>query len=139
MQAGASSFMQCNRHSRRPLASTQPPVKPSVRCNYRMPGQCTSASAATSASSAVQLNDGNGIPVLGLGVFRADAGESCKSAVLSALQLGYRHIDTAQIYQNEEAVGQAVRESGVPRREVFVTSKVSACCVGLAYICRVKM
>jgi diketogulonate reductase-like aldo/keto reductase len=57
-------------------------------------------------------------------VFKAEAGDACKNAVLSALSVGYRHIDTAQIYQNEEAVGQAIKESGLPRDSVFVTSKV---------------
>lgn len=64
------------------------------------------------------------MPVLGLGVFKAEAGEACRNAVLSALHLGYRHIDTAAIYNNEAAVGEAVRNCGLPRGEVFVTSKV---------------
>jgi aryl-alcohol dehydrogenase-like predicted oxidoreductase len=84
----------------------------------------TSVQRLGSASSTVGLNDGNAIPVLGLGVFKAEAGEACKAAVVSALKQGYRHIDTAQIYQNEEAVGQAVRECGLPRQDVFITSKV---------------
>lgn len=87
----------------------------------------TSVQRLGSASSTVGLNDGNAIPVLGLGVFKAEAGEACKAAVISALSHGYRHIDTAQIYQNEEAVGQAVRECGLPREDVFITSKVSRC------------
>lgn len=82
------------------------------------------ATQLTSPSSTVTLNDHNKLPVLGLGVFKAEAGDACKNAVLSALKQGYRHIDTAQIYQNEEAVGQGLKESGLPRDSVFVTSKV---------------
>jgi 2,5-diketo-D-gluconate reductase B len=63
------------------------------------------------------------LPVFGLGTFRVDA-EKTANAVKSALQIGYRHVDTAQYYHNEAAVGQGVRESGVPRDEVWVTTKV---------------
>ena len=69
------------------------------------------------------LADGNEIPVLGLGVWQVPAGAACVNAVRWALDLGYRHIDTAQVYGNEESVGQALRESGVPRDEVFITTK----------------
>lgn len=82
------------------------------------------ATTLTAPSSAFTLNDGQQLPVLGLGVFKAEAGEQCKNAVLSALELGYRHIDTAQIYQNEEAVGQALKASGLARDTVYITSKV---------------
>lgn len=86
-----------------------------------------SAAVLSSPASTVTLRDGNKMPALGLGVFKAEAaGDACKNACLSALQLGYRHIDTAQIYQNEEAVGQAIAECGLPRESVFVTSKVCA-------------
>jgi 2,5-diketo-D-gluconate reductase A len=61
--------------------------------------------------------------MLGLGVWQVPSGAACVSAVRWALDLGYRHIDTAQIYGNEESVGRALRDSGVPRREVFVTTK----------------
>ena len=64
------------------------------------------------------------MPVLGLGVFRAPAGRTTRQAVGAALEAGYRHIDTAAIYQNESDVGQAVRESGLERSEVFVTTKL---------------
>jgi 2,5-diketo-D-gluconate reductase B len=63
------------------------------------------------------------IPSFGLGTFRVDA-EKTAQAVRSALQIGYRHIDTAQYYNNEAAVGQGVRDSGVPREDVWVTTKV---------------
>jgi diketogulonate reductase-like aldo/keto reductase len=69
------------------------------------------------------LADGNAIPLLGLGVWQVQDGRECVDAVRWALELGYRHIDTAQAYGNEESVGQGLRESGVPREEVFVTTK----------------
>jgi diketogulonate reductase-like aldo/keto reductase len=69
------------------------------------------------------LSDGNRIPVLGLGVWQVPDGPTCVKAVRWALELGYRHIDTAQAYGNEESVGKALRESGVPRDEVFITTK----------------
>ncbi len=64
------------------------------------------------------------IPVLGLGVYRSPAGTATRQAVAAALVAGYRHIDTAAIYQNEADVGQAVRESGLDRSEVFITTKL---------------
>jgi diketogulonate reductase-like aldo/keto reductase len=69
------------------------------------------------------LADGNRMPMLGLGVWQVADGPECVNAVRWALELGYRHIDTAQAYGNEESVGQALRESGVPRGEVFITTK----------------
>lgn len=72
----------------------------------------------------IPLNDGNRIPVFGLGVFRAPAGGEAKQAVKWALEVGYRHVDTARVYGNEEDVGEAIRESGVPREELFVTTKL---------------
>jgi diketogulonate reductase-like aldo/keto reductase len=69
------------------------------------------------------LADGNSIPTLGFGVWQVPNGPECVQAVRWALELGYRHIDTAQAYGNEESVGQALRESGVPREEVFLTTK----------------
>jgi diketogulonate reductase-like aldo/keto reductase len=71
----------------------------------------------------IELADGNEIPLLGLGVWQVPNGPACVNAVRWALELGYRHIDTAQAYGNEESVGRALRESGVPREEVFVTTK----------------
>jgi 2,5-diketo-D-gluconate reductase A len=70
-----------------------------------------------------RLSDGNEIPLLGLGVWQVPNGSECVNAVRWALELGYRHIDTAQAYGNEESVGQALRESGVPREEIFLTTK----------------
>ena len=69
------------------------------------------------------LADGNELPMLGLGVWQIEDGQVCVDAVRWALELGYRHIDTAQAYGNEESVGRGLRESGVPRDEIFVTTK----------------
>jgi diketogulonate reductase-like aldo/keto reductase len=69
------------------------------------------------------LGDGNKIPLLGLGVWQVPDGPECENAVRWALELGYRHIDTAQAYGNEASVGRALRDSGVPRDEVFLTTK----------------
>jgi 2,5-diketo-D-gluconate reductase A len=72
----------------------------------------------------IELNDGNTIPQLGFGVFQI-APENTAEAVSTALEAGYRHIDTAEMYGNERAVGEAVRASGLPRHEVFLTSKLN--------------
>ena len=77
----------------------------------------------TSDGRARVLADGNEIPMVGLGVWQVRKGPECVNAVRSALELGYRHVDTAQAYGNEESVGQGLRESGVPRDQVFVTTK----------------
>jgi|HubBroStandDraft_4_1064222.scaffolds.fasta_scaffold54047_1 2,5-diketo-D-gluconate reductase A len=69
------------------------------------------------------LADGHQMPVLGLGVWQVPNGPDCVNAVRWALDLGYRHIDTAQAYGNEESVGRGLRDSGVPREEVFITTK----------------
>jgi diketogulonate reductase-like aldo/keto reductase len=79
---------------------------------------------ALTPAARARLNDGNGMPWLGLGVYRLAAGGSCVRAVAHALSVGYRHIDTAALYGNEEDVGRAVRESAVPRSEVFVVTKL---------------
>jgi 2,5-diketo-D-gluconate reductase A len=70
------------------------------------------------------LADGNQMPMLGLGVYQVPNGAECVNVVRWALDLGYRHIDTAQLYGNEESVGRALRDSGVPRSEVFLTTKL---------------
>ena len=69
------------------------------------------------------LNTGDSIPQLGLGVFKVDD-DICEQIVLDALEVGYRHIDTAMIYRNEAAVGRAIAKSGIPRDEIFVTTKL---------------
>jgi diketogulonate reductase-like aldo/keto reductase len=75
-------------------------------------------------SSKVKLNNGVEMPWFGLGVFLSKDGEEVENAVKVALQNGYRHIDTAAIYKNERGVGNAVKASGIPREEIFLTSKV---------------
>jgi len=72
----------------------------------------------------IELNDGNRIPQLGFGVFQIPPKETAE-AVATALEVGYRHIDTAEMYRNERGVGEAVRSSGLERAEVFVTSKLN--------------
>jgi 2,5-diketo-D-gluconate reductase A len=69
------------------------------------------------------LNDGRTIPQLGFGVFKVDPAET-ERIVLDAFEAGYRHIDTAAIYRNEEGVGRAIAASGIPRDELFVTTKL---------------
>jgi len=69
------------------------------------------------------LADGTEIPLLGLGVWQVPSGPQTENAVRWALELGYRHIDTAQAYGNEESVGRGLRASGVPREAVFITTK----------------
>ena len=78
----------------------------------------------TAAAGGVRLlADGSQVPVLGLGVWQVPDGRECVNAVRWALEAGYRHIDTAQAYGNEESVGRALRDSGVPRDQVFITTK----------------
>jgi 2,5-diketo-D-gluconate reductase A len=77
-----------------------------------------------SAVPSIALNDGNTIPQLGFGVFQIEPKDTAK-AVSEALEIGYRHIDTAEMYGNEKEVGEALRSSGLDRSEVFVTSKLS--------------
>ena len=72
----------------------------------------------------VKLNDGNKMPIVGFGTFQLTDKEVCKKAVLDALKVGYRLIDTAESYANEEFIGEAIKESKVPREEIFVTTKV---------------
>lgn len=72
----------------------------------------------------ITLRDGNTIPAVGFGVFLIPNDGSTYDAVTTALRLGYRHIDTAAAYFNEDEVGKAVRDSGIPRDEIFVTSKL---------------
>ncbi|MBI3297274.1 MAG: aldo/keto reductase [Elusimicrobia bacterium] len=72
----------------------------------------------------VTLNDGRRMPQLGLGVYQSEPGPAARQAVKWALEAGYRHIDTAKRYDNESDVGEALRESGLPRESVFVTTKL---------------
>ena len=72
----------------------------------------------------INLNDGNAIPQLGFGVFQIDPDETAE-AVNEALKVGYRHIDTAEMYGNEREVGEGIRASGLDRADVFITSKLN--------------
>ena len=74
--------------------------------------------------STLRLNNGLDIPRLGLGVYQSPPGKLTMHAVQYALEIGYRHIDTAMIYGNESDVGRAVKESGLNREEIFITTKV---------------
>ena len=73
----------------------------------------------------ITLNNGVEIPQFGLGVFRSEVGTETSDAVRWALEAGYRHIDTAMMYRNEADVARGIRESGVPRNEIFITSKLA--------------
>ncbi|TGL96601.1 aldo/keto reductase [Leptospira barantonii] len=75
-------------------------------------------------NQSIVLNNGISMPIFGLGVWKTKSGKECTEAVLNALEAGYRHIDTAKIYSNEEDVGKAIRESGIPRKEIFITTKL---------------
>ncbi|MBA2879265.1 diketogulonate reductase-like aldo/keto reductase [Anoxybacillus kamchatkensis] len=77
-----------------------------------------------SLQDAATLHNGVRMPWLGLGVYKVQEGDEVIRSVRTALEVGYRHIDTAAFYENEEGVGQAIRESGIRREEVFVTTKV---------------
>jgi diketogulonate reductase-like aldo/keto reductase len=78
----------------------------------------------TSPAPTLPLNSGSKIPQIGLGVWQSPRGETTQEAVRTALRLGYGHVDTARIYGNEKDVGEGVKSSGVPREEVFVTTKL---------------
>ncbi len=79
---------------------------------------------ALSLQSKVKLNNGVEMPVQGLGIYQSPPGRTTQNAVRYAIKMGYRLIDTARIYGNEADVGEAVRTSGIPREEVFVTTKL---------------
>lgn len=72
----------------------------------------------------VELNNGVKIPEIGYGVYRIPENGKTKECVLKALKAGYRHIDTAQVYLNEKEVGEAIKESGIDRKEIFLTTKI---------------
>src|SRR5260370_34552634 len=74
--------------------------------------------------STVKLNNNVRMPILGLGVYQTPPGRVTQNAVKFALSVGYRHVDTARIYGNEADVAEAVRKSGVPREQLFVTTKL---------------
>lgn len=78
---------------------------------------------SVSGVPSITLSDGNSIPQFGFGVYKVES-EETRSVVAQALEAGYRHVDTAEMYGNERAVGEAIRASGLRREEVFVTSKL---------------
>src|SRR3954470_2151126 len=84
----------------------------------------TSASSIITAVPSVTLNNGVQMPILGFGVFQVPDLEECERSVYEAIQSGYRLIDTAAAYGNEQAVGDAIKRAGVPREELFVTTKL---------------
>lgn len=77
-----------------------------------------------SIKDCTQLNNGVTMPWLGFGVFRINDGQDVERAIMYALETGYRSIDTATVYKNERGVGKAIRESGIPREKIFLTTKV---------------
>ena len=84
----------------------------------------TEEKVTVSTIPSIQLNDGAHIPQLGFGVFQIEP-EKTAAAVRTALEIGYRHIDTAEMYGNEKEVGQGVRDAGMNRADVFITSKLN--------------
>ncbi len=72
----------------------------------------------------VTLNDKNKMPIIGLGTWQSASGKEVENAVLFALNAGYRHVDTARIYGNEESIGKAIKASKVPRKDLFITTKI---------------
>ena len=81
-------------------------------------------SEAIETTPTVKLNNGVEMPILGFGVFQVPDPDECERSVYDAIQTGYRLIDTAASYMNEEAVGKAIKRSGVPREELFITTKL---------------
>ncbi len=94
-----------------------------LACTFAIAGAQTKEKTAAAGVPVVTLNNGDEMPRFGLGTFMLSL-EQCKQSCLAALQAGYRHIDTAHAYGNEGAVGEAIKESGVPREEIFVVSKL---------------
>ena len=92
-------------------------------CRQSLPNTSSAIATAMFPRTHIELNNGVVMPSLGLGTYRMEP-KQAKKAVLDALSLGYRHIDTAAFYGNERAVGEAIKESGVDRDDVFVTTKV---------------
>jgi diketogulonate reductase-like aldo/keto reductase len=87
-------------------------------------GQATVSDLSSLSNAVLALNTGARIPMVGLGVWQAPSGRATREAVAAALRVGYRHVDTARIYGNEADVGAAIRASGIPRGDVFVTAKL---------------
>ena len=108
---------------------TSPERKISVKKVVDIQSRSHSSSVSSVASAgSIKLNDGNSIPLVALGVYKAPNGQETEDAVTAALDAGYRHIDSAARYANEEACGRAIRrwleKTGTPREEVFICSKL---------------
>src|SRR5512140_3730825 len=101
-----------------------PPLCPGERAAAARPGGSDMAREGLTLRSTVTLRGGVEMPRFGLGVWQSAPGEETRRAVSTALACGYRHVDTARAYRNEADVGAAIRESGLPRAEVFVTTKL---------------
>src|SRR5262245_50953265 len=89
----------------------------------RLQGEGAITNAVTTDGHSRRLADGQVMPMLGLGVWQVPHGPECVNSVRWALELGYRHIDTAQAYGNEASVGRALRDSDVAREDIFITTK----------------
>jgi diketogulonate reductase-like aldo/keto reductase len=83
-----------------------------------------SGAGAAQSAPVAKLANGVAMPRIGLGVYLVPRGRETREAVASALRLGYRHVDTARLYDNEADVGRAMRESGIARQDLFVTTKL---------------
>jgi diketogulonate reductase-like aldo/keto reductase len=92
--------------------------------NMRTKSESGNSLADNIETPTVKLNNGIEMPILGFGVFQVPDPEECERSVYDAIQTGYRLIDTAASYMNEEAVGKAIKRSGVPREELFITTKL---------------
>ena len=79
---------------------------------------------AMNIASTVALQNGVKIPLLGLGTWQSKEGQEIEQSIRWALEIGYRHIDTAAVYKNEHGIGQAIRDSKIPREQIFVTTKL---------------
>jgi len=113
-------------HQGRPAEYGRPSAKLTPMTDDATDAATVTTDAATVTSSTVptlELNDGHRIPQLGFGVFKVDPAQT-ERVVSAALEVGYRHIDTAAVYGNEEGVGAAIAKSGVPRDELFITTKL---------------
>src|SRR3712207_9581531 len=88
------------------------------------PGAPGQGAAMPHSVPRTSLHDGPSIPQLGFGVFQVPP-EDTEKTVLTAFDVGYRHIDTAEMYQNEEGVGAAIKSAGIPRDELYITSKLN--------------
>lgn len=92
--------------------------------NMRTKSESANSLADNISTPTVKLNNGIDMPVLGFGVFQVPDPSECERSVYDAIQTGYRLIDTAASYMNEEAVGKAIKKSGVPREDLFITTKI---------------